>query len=106
MSTSWKRFRDLGRGSSLLDGGRQRQVSRFQSNGLQPPDDGLNRPRSAQVIVFAFTGGAACGADTEEIGAVIAAATTPTANNDFIALPELMHLTDNPYLSDTSPAPH
>jgi hypothetical protein len=39
------------------------------------------------VIVFAFKGAADCDADMEEIGAVIAAATTPTANNDFMPPP-------------------
>jgi hypothetical protein len=57
-------------------------TTRFQSNGVQLTNDRSYRSRSGQVIVFAFSGAADCVADTQEIGAVIAAATTPTANND------------------------
>ena len=75
--TSWPRRFVRHKLLFRFDVGRQRQLSRFQSNGAQSTDDRLGKSRSAQVNVFAFSEAVACD-DPEEIGA----AKTPTTNND------------------------
>jgi hypothetical protein len=77
LQTSWPRQFARHQLFFLFDVGRQKQASRFQSNGVQLTDDRLDRSCSAQVNVFAFTEAVACD-DPEEIGA----AKTPTTNND------------------------